>query len=1163
MSDFVHLHVHSHYSLLDAVPKIPELIKAAKARKFSAIALTDHNNLYGAIEFYEACVKEGITPIIGCEINVTNEDITQAINREFQSFHLVLIAENNTGYKNLLQIVSFANTVGFKGKPLATKEVLKKFSEGIIALSGCLEGEVPWILHKENNAAKAEKVALEYVEIFGKENFFLELSDLPALSGQMEVNTALAALGKKLSVPLVVTRSVHYIDEADAEAQDILTCIASGRTMEEPNRPSMVGVDYSLASAADIVSRFKHLPEATRNTVAIAERIAVKLKLNNWNFPATDIPAGQTADEFLRAEVYRRLPELAEITPEVKERIEYELSVITTKGYSPYFLVVSDYVRYAREHDIIETTRGSAAGSIVAYALGITNVNPLFFKLPFERFLTTYRPSPPDVDADFADDRRDEMIAYVTNKYGADRVAQIVTFGTMMARAAVRDCGRALGYSYGFCDQVAKLIPFGAQGFHISIDKAIELEPELKKLYQKNPQVERLLNLAKRIEGCARHTSIHAAGVVIAPKPLTEFTPIQLETGGDKIVTQYEMHAVEAAGLLKMDFLGIRNLSILGHAVEIVQRTVGKKIDIHKLYPWDDKKTYDMLASGQTVGVFQLSGSGMTRYVKELKPTNIFDIMAMVALFRPGPMESIPEYIRRRHHPDLIEFLDPRMEDYLDQSLGLIVYQDDVLLTAINLAGYNWEEADKFRKAMGKKIPAEMQKQKEKFFKGCKEHGKISELKIHRLWELIEPFAAYGFGKAHAASYGVVAYQTAYMKANYPIQFMTAVLIAESGDIDKVPPIIHECERMGIAVLPPSVNDSFKNFAMIPATPEKPAHIRFGLNGIKNLGENIARVIYQTRKAGGTYQSLEDFLRRVHDKDLNKKSLESLAKCGALDCFGVDRAVLLASTEHMLAFTRDANEQHTTRQDSLFASSSMQAASSIRLSEAAPATSEQKLRWEKELLGVYVSAHPFSGYEELLAGTLTPISELPSRPRSSWVSVGGVVDSLKKKITRSGKPMLFVTIQDTSGSLELLVFPRTFEATKDVWVVGRAVCAVGKTGEAEGDDKLFVEKGYELTPENVHLLKSQLNVGATSIRAFVPPEVLPVVGVGLELEPAALKAHASALKQLMGAHPGPEALYLIAGAKKIKTSFSITPSEELRAQVQALIGAPVSFIPLR
>jgi DNA polymerase-3 subunit alpha len=689
----------------------------------------------------------------------------------------------------------------------------------------------------------------------------------------------------------------------DAEAQDILTCIRDGLHLEEPNRVSMSAVDYSLGVPEDIVKRFKHVPEALENTLKIAERIDLTLELNKWHFPHLDLPEGETADTYLKKQVYEKLPALMEFTEEVRVRADYELDIIAKKGYSPYFLVVADYVKYARDNGIVETTRGSGAGSIVSYAMGITTVNPLYFKLPFERFLNPFRPSPPDIDADFADDRRDDMIAYVTNKYGADKVAQIITFGTMAARGAVRDVGRALGYSYGFCDQISKLIPFGAQGFLITIKKAIELEPELKELYTKNPQARRLLDLAQKVEGCARHTSIHAAGVVISPTALTDFTPVQYESGGTRLITQYEFQMVEAAGILKMDFLGIRNLSILGNAVEIVKKTTGQVVDIYNL-PWDNQKTYEMLARGETVGVFQLSGSGMTRYLKELKPTTIFDIMAMVALFRPGPMDVIPDYIKRKHHPETIEYLDPRMESYLDQSLGLIVYQDDVLLTAINLANYNWEEADKFRKAMGKKIPEEMMKQKEKFFKGCKEYGKLPSEKIEKLWQLIEPFAAYGFNKAHAASYGVVAYQTAYMKANFPIQYMTSILIAESGDIDKVPEVIHECERMGVKVLPPDINESFKNFAMISPEDGSEPHIRFGLCGIKNLGEHIAEMIYRERKDHGKYKDLEDLLSRVQDKDLNKKSLESLIKCGAMDSLGYDRNLLLSNIDAMLAFHR-------------------------------------------------------------------------------------------------------------------------------------------------------------------------------------------------------------------------------------------------------------------
>src|SRR3989339_227287 len=970
MSDFVHLHVHSHYSLLDAVSKIDELVKTAKKRGFSALALTDHGNLYGAIEFYEACKKEDIKPIIGVEAYIA------PVNRFEQDpsnryHHLALLAVNETGYRNLIKLVSLAHLEGFYYKPRMDKELLRAHHEGLIALSACQSGEVLKNF-KNGNFEGAKASALEYSEIFGPDNFYLELGDLPALSGQTELNNQVIELSKATGLPLVVTRDCHYLNPDDAEAREILTCIRDGRTIDEPDRQSLAEVDLSLATAKDIASRFKHIPEALANTVKIAERVNLELVLNKWNFADFPIPSGKTADEYLREQVYEKLPLKIAMTDEVKTRIEYELGVIFGKGYSPYFLIVADYVQYARDHDIIETTRGSAAGSIVAYAVGITTVNPLYFKLPFERFLNPFRPSAPDVDADFADDKRDEMIAYVTKKYGADKVAQIITFGTMAARGSVRDVGRALGYSYGFCDQVSKLIPFGAQGFQMTITKALDLEPDLKKKYNEDPKVRRLIDLARKIEGCARHTSIHAAGVVISPTPLTDFTPVQHETGGGRVTTQDEMHAVEAAGLLKMDFLGIRNLSILGHAVEIIQKTTGQKIDIFNI-PWDDKKTYEMLAAGDTMGVFQLSSSGMTRYLKELKPETIFDIMAMVALFRPGPMESIPEYIRRKNNPEVIEYLHPKMADYLDQSLGLIVYQDDVLMTAINLAGYNWEEADKFRKAMGKKIPAEMAKQEEKFRKGCKEFSQISKENIDILWERIKPFAAYGFGKAHASSYGVVAYQTAYLKANFPHQYMTAVLIAESGDMDKVPEIIHECERMGVKVKPPDINESFKNFALVGwEKNDGSAHIRFGLSAIKNLGEHIAEEIYRERKERGAYKDLKDLLTRVTDKDLNKKSLESLAKCGALDSFGIERGKLIANTENMLAFSRASNEQLASTQNSLFAGAGIDFAIKLKLEEAPPVGLDEKIGWEKELLGLYVTAHPYAPWQKKMAKILFP-----------------------------------------------------------------------------------------------------------------------------------------------------------------------------------------------
>jgi len=1155
---FTHLHVHSHYSLLDGLPKIKELVKTAKKRGFSALALTDHGNMYGAIEFYEACLKEEIKPIIGMEGYIASGSRLEK-NPHDKYFHILLLAENYIGYKNLMKLSSLAHTEGFYYKPRMDRELLRQYHEGIICGSACMRGEIAWALKKENNYEKAKKIALEYDEIFGRGNFFLEMMDIPALEGQTEINNQLIQISQETGIPLIVTRDVHYLNPEDAEAQDILTCIRDGKTLEDTERHSMVGMDFSLCDEKDIASRFKHIPEALENTGKIAERVNLVLELNKWHFPPIELPEGKTADEHLRDEVYDRLPKLIEISPAVRERVDYELGIIAKKGYSPYFIAVSDYVNYARNNGIMETTRGSGAGSIVSYAMGITTVNPLYFKLPFERFLNPYRPSPPDIDADFADDRRDDMIKYVTDKYGADKVAQIITFGTMMARGAIRDAGRALGYSYSFCDQLSKLIPAGAQGFQINIAKALELEPEFKELYDKNAQAKRLIDLAQKIEGCARHTSMHAAGVVISPTPLTDFTPIQRETGGERIVTQYEMHTVEAAGVLKMDFLGIRNLSILGHAVEIIEKTAGVKIDVFNI-PWDDKKTYEMLARGETVGVFQLSGSGMTRYLKELKPTTIFDIMAMVALFRPGPMAVIPDYIARKQNPELITYLDPRMETYLDQSLGLIVYQDDVLLTAINLAGYNWEEADKFRKAMGKKIPEEMEKQKEKFYKGCKEFGKLDSALVDDLWHKIEPFAAYGFNKAHAASYAVVAYQTAYLKANYPIQYMTAILIAESGDMDKVPEIIHECEKIGIKVLPPDINQSFKNFAMITPEDGTTPYIRFGLSGVKNLGEHIADVIYRTRKEGGKYKDLEDFFKRVKDKDLNKKSLEALIKCGALDAFGYDRGLLLGNIENFLLFIKQNHEQNNTKQNSLFSGSSIGFTNKVKINPAPVATKDEILHWEKELLGVYVTAHPFEPFAKKMSDCLVPVKDLPSQGKNQWVIVGGIIESAKKKITRSGKTMMFVTIADLTDTLELLVFPKTYETTKDVWVEGRMVCVVGRTSEEEGDDKLFVEKAYEITPQNYRELAQQFSMGQVlSSRNREEYEEYEEKtenedSITLNLTLAEVKEKSDIIKNILAKYPGESQVYLRVGSNTIKTQYKIKFGDELQKELEEIVG---------
>lgn len=1098
MKPFVHLHVHSHYSLLDGLAHPKDIALQAKALGMPAVALTDTGAMYGAIEFYEACRLIGIKPIIGFEARIGEAGDA-----------IVLLAENYEGYRNLMMLSSRGAMEGLaQGKPQITREMLKDRAAGIIALTGSLEN------------------ASAYRDIFGPEHLYLELKDHPAISGQMETNTKLIALGRELNIPLVVTRDVHYMKPDDAEAQDILACIREGWKVSDTRREDFRQVDRSMNDGDDILSRFRHVPDAVENSVTIADRVNIDIPLNQWHFANIDLPPNRNADEELTRRARENIGDFYDpATPAVVERLEYELDIIKKKGYSPYFLCVADYVAYAKNHGIVETTRGSAAGSLVSYVLGITTVDPIRFQIPFERFLNPFRPSPPDIDTDFADDRREEMIGYVTKKYGKDNVAQIITFGTMAARASVRDVGRALGFSYAFCDSVAKLIPIGAQGFPMTIQRALKEEPDLKKLFETNGDVKRLLDLAQKVEGCARHTSIHAAGVVISPSPLTDFTPIQYEVGGTRVTTQYDMHAVEAAGLLKMDFLGIRNLSILGKAVEIVEKTTGDRIDVYHL-PLDDAETFAMLSRGETMGTFQLGGSGMTRWLKELRPSTIDDIMAMVALYRPGPMESIPEYIRRKHNAALVEYLDPRMETYLGASFGLLVYQDDVLLTAIHLAGYDWMEADKFRKAIGKKIPEEMEKQKQKFFAGCRTMGKLPEEKIERLWQLIEPFAAYGFNKAHAASYGMVAYQTAYMKAHYPVEYMTAVLQAEAGDSEKVAAIVHECRRMGVEVLPPDVNESFRNFAMVSKAGEA-GRIRFGLTAVKNVGEHICEVIYTERKERGSYATVEDFLGRVQDKDLNKKSLESLVQAGALDSFGFDRGLLLGNIDQLLSYARESRSSMN-GQHSLFSGSGISVSEKVTLKSALPATLEQKLSWEKSLLGIYLSSHPFARYAAQLKETVQSIASLEGYERDEWVTVGGIVAAAKKKITKKGSAMLFVTIEDMSGSVEALVFPKLYETTQGIWQEGAAVVIQGKTPKEAGDNKLFVEK--------VEVLR-----GETA-----------AVHVALSKEEAI--QHGEAIKALFAAHPGEMDVYVRIGEQLIRAQGRVAWSEELAEKFGALIG---------
>ena len=1049
MSRYVHLHTHSHYSFLQALPKVPQLVKTAKAAGMEALALTDAGNMHGAISFYKDCTKNGIKPILGVDAYVAPQSRFDTENNiSKKRYRLVLLAENMDGYRNLMELVTLAFTEGYSDRPHMDKELLRKHSKGLIALVPSFSSDVAQLAGKGQMESAAAALA-EHVSIFGKDNVFLEITRHPEVEGHAAKMEKLKELSAKSGVPLVAQHDVYYLKPEDREACAVLRRIQSSTLAQGHNENE----DFSFTTEEQMLEWFKDMPEAVDRSKEIADRCNITLELGSWVFPALPLEDGKSYEVTLRERAYAGIDDRGmERTPELLKRVEYELEVIITKGFAPYFLAVSDLLQFAKSAGILTTTRGSAAGSLISYLVGITNVDPVAYKLPFERFLNPERPKAPDIDMDFADNRRDEMIAYAKRKYGADHVAQIGTFGTMAARAAVRDVARALGHSYGVGDRIAKLIPMGSQGFPMTIERAMEMEEDLKALYDEDEDVREIIDLAKRIEGCARQTGVHAAGVVISPTPLTDWTPLQVDPKTGKLITQYDMHAVEDAGLLKFDFLGIKNLSILSDAVHRVEETRGIKIDIENI-PLDDTKTFEMLARGETEGTFQLNGSGMTRYLKELRPTTIHDINAMVALYRPGPMETIPQYIERKKNPRTITFMDERMKEHLEASYGLLVYQDDVLLTAITLGGYSWLDADTLRKAMGKKIPAEMEAQKEKLLKGFQEYGGLSEKKSEMIWKLIEPFAAYGFNKAHAASYGKVAYQTAYMKANYPAEYMAALLTADAGDTDSIATFVAECGRMHIPVLPPDVNESGSDFTVIKGENGEPDAIRFGLLSIKNFGEAVAVAIMEERKKG-EFTSLADFLSRVEARSFNRKSLESLIKCGALDRF-TDRATLLANIEKLLAFHKELTAE--TPQDSLFGA--MVSTPDLHLQETATVISnKEKLDWEKELLGIYVSGHPLDECGDILQKARHTIAQILSEPNPGMpVILPVLVAEVRTLLTKKGEKMAFVRFEDKTESIDSVIFPKIYKEHAENLVVSKCLLVKGTVSGRNGETSLTVE----------------------------------------------------------------------------------------------------------
>ncbi len=1067
MADFIHLHTHSEYSLLDGLGKLSKLIERAKSYEMDALALTDHGAMYGIFKFYMQAKAAGIKPILGVETYVARRSRHDKEGKiDTDPYHLLLLAKNETGYKNLLKLVTKAHLEGYYYKPRIDLELLKEHYEGLIATSACVQGQIASLI-RHNEEKKAEEIASLYRDLFGEGNFYIELQRHPALPFIEDLNQRLISLAKKLGLPMVATNDIHYVDAEDAEAQEILLCVQTQKTILDKDRPlSMINSpDFYMRSPDEMKALFLDIPEAIDNTLRIAEMCNIELSVGKWILPKFPIPEGYTPESYLRKLIEERISKKYPVfTEDMRKRLEYELDIINKKGYTNYFLIVQDFVNWAKDHGIsVGPGRGSAAGSMVTYILNITGVDPLYFNLPFERFLNPYRPSAPDIDLDFADDRREEVIQYVTQKYGEDKVASIITFGTMEAKGAIRDAGRALGMPYAKPDRIAKMIPPPVQGKSVSIDRALEQSSELSLAYKTEEETRRLLDVARKLEGVSRHASVHAAGVVIGDEPLWEYAPLQRESKGDRIITQYDMYTIgeDGVGLLKMDFLGLRNLTILSEALRFIKENKNITIDLSSI-PLDDKKTYQMLSEGETTGIFQLESAGMRRYIKELKPTNIFDLMAMVALYRPGPMAVIPEFIARKNDLSKITYPDLRLKDVLKTSYGLICYQDDVLLTSIALAGYTWEDADKLRKAVGKKIPSEMKKQREKFIEGCVKNG-LTKAKAEEIFSLIEPFAGYGFNKAHAACYAMIAYQTAYLKANYPVEFMTALLTAESrantGDSrdEKISMIVDECRRMNIAILLPEINHSMTEFFI------EEGKIRFGLSVIKNVGSAAIDAILSARQQGGNFTSLADFVRRVDTSKVNKKTLESLIKAGAMDVFG-SRKSLLHTLQQILEHVQKVKKVIAQGQTGLFDDHESSDQIINVVSSHGEFSHHELLSYEKELLGFYFSAHPLAKVmaklEELKA---TSIGMLDEEIVGQRITICGTVRALKKIITRTtNQEMAFVTLEDISGHIECVVFPKVYIKNTQLWQTDVILLVSGKLDQKDEQLCILVDEAKKI-----------------------------------------------------------------------------------------------------
>lgn len=1061
MQDFVHLHTHTEYSLLDGAARVKELVEKAVDYGMPALAITDHGVLYGVVDFYKQAVRAGIKPIIGCEVYAARRHRMDKVPHVDDSqYHLVLLCENETGYRNLMQLVSRAFLEGFYYKPRVDRELLQEYSQGLIALSGCMAGEIPELLL----AGKYEEAcaAAEFFrEVFGRDNFYLEIQD-HGLEEQKKVNQALYRLSWELKIPLVATNDVHYLNRDDAFIHDVLLCIQTGKTISDESRMRSPSSEFYFKSADEMRQLFSWAPEAVSNTRMIAERCSVELEFGRFNLPDYPLPEGYNDESYLEEMAWRILPQkISNPSQEVKERLAYELDVINNMGFAGYFLIVQDLVNWARNHGIpVGPGRGSAAGSLVSYVLGITNINPLDYGLLFERFLNPERVSMPDIDVDFCFEKRDQVINYIIEKYGSDRVAQIITFGTMAARAAIRDVGRVLDFPYSEVDRIAKMVP---TELGISIDRALQVSSDLIQEYENDYQIRKLVDTARALEGFPRHASVHAAGVVIGRDKLARLVPLQ-RTSDDHVVTQFAKETVEEIGLLKMDILGLRTLTVIDRALEIIHKTRGVEIDIDDL-PLDDPAVYQLLSEGNTIGVFQLESDGLRRLLQEMQPGCFEELIAVIALYRPGPLGSgmVEDFINRKHGRQEIEYLHPLLEPILKETYGVILYQEQVMSIASRLADFTMGEADVLRRAMGKKKPEELMAQRSKFIQGSAGHG-ISERIASGLFDLMESFAGYGFNKSHSAAYALICYQTAYLKAHYPVEYMCAFLSSVIDNQDRVVFYSQECHRLNIDLLPPDINESLEDFTVVGDK------IRFGLGAIKNVGDSAVRSIITARQKG-QFTSLLDFCRRVDLRQVNKRVVENLILAGAFDSLGLSRREAMAIVNQCLELAASINEVAASNQLTLFGSEVM------TVEEPRPPRSgeydiREKLKMEKEVLGFYVSGNPLEEYREMLPYITThEITDLNSLKDGTYIRLAGMISGLKRSRTRKGEPWARFDLEGFNGRVEAMVFPSTYRRQASHLESDTAVLIEGRVMNREEVPRIVVNHVYPVAEhiEGLHI----------------------------------------------------------------------------------------------